>query len=261
MYCARREVSHEQAGFSRNLENRIGARVGGSGLSRSGAGTECRHVRHVGGDVHRGDSNAFIPVNNTIAYRNDIALTGTDGDFTAGPQLPSGALLDSIQWTFCSEGASTSGNHGMQLVRRDGLVIKGFSRGADPIGPGCTTVTDDLSALGIVVDNQQNRVELTLTPSFAADQFNVGVPVTKEQLQPDQFTVAVIAYRLQVSPAPASATFGDVPTSHPLFQYVEALAAAGITGGCGRGNFCPDAPLTRGQMAVFLAKALGLQWH
>ena len=190
-------------------------------------------------------SNAFIPVDNTIPYRNDIALTGTEGDFTAGPLLPSGALLDSIQWTFCSEGSSTAGNHGMQLVRRDGLVIKGFSRGADPIGPGCTTVTDDLLSLGMVVDNQLNRVELTLTPSFAADQF----------------TVAVIAYRLQVSAAPAHATFGDVPTSHPFFQYVEALAAAGITGGCGRGNFCPDAPLTRGQMAVFLAKALGLQWQ
>lgn len=189
-------------------------------------------------------SNAFVPVDNTIAYRNDIALTGTEGDFTAGPLLPSGALLDSIQWTFCSEGASTAGNHGMQLVRRDGLVIKGFSRGADPIGPGCTTVTDDLSALGMVVDNQLNRVELTLTPSFSANRF----------------TVAVIAYRLQVSPAPAHATFGDVPTSHPFFRYVEALAA-GVTGGCGGGNFCPDAPMTRGQMAVFLAKALGLQWQ
>jgi hypothetical protein len=33
-----------------------------------------------------------------------------------------------------------------------------------------------------------------------------------------------------------------------------------VTGGCGNGNYCPDAPLTRGQMAVFLAKALGLHW-
>jgi len=189
-------------------------------------------------------SNAFIPINNTITYLNNISLTATEGDFTAAPLLPSGALLDSIQWTFCSEGASTAGSHGMQLLRRDGVVIKGFSRGADPIGPGCTTVTDDLSSLNMVVDNLQNRVELTLTPSHAADQF----------------TVAVIAYRLQVSPAPATATFGDVPTSHPFFRYVEALAAAGITGGCGGGNFCPDAPLTRGQMAVFLSKALGLQW-
>ena len=30
--------------------------------------------------------------------------------------------------------------------------------------------------------------------------------------------------------------------------------------GCGSGNFCPDSPLTRRQMAVFLSKALGLHW-
>ena len=71
---------------------------------------------------------------------------------------------------------------------------------------------------------------------------------------------ATVYYKLQVSPAPATATFGDVPTNHLFFQFIEALAASGITGGCGGGNYCPDAPLTRGQMAVFLAKALGLQW-
>jgi hypothetical protein len=69
-----------------------------------------------------------------------------------------------------------------------------------------------------------------------------------------------VRYRLQVSPAPATATFNDVPTNHPFFQFIEALAASGITGGCGGGNYCPDAPLTRGQMAVFLSKALGLHW-
>jgi hypothetical protein len=67
-------------------------------------------------------------------------------------------------------------------------------------------------------------------------------------------------YTLQVSPAPGSATFGDVPTSHPFFQFVEALVASGITAGCGGANYCPDAPLTRGQMAVFLSKALGLHF-
>jgi S-layer homology domain len=67
-------------------------------------------------------------------------------------------------------------------------------------------------------------------------------------------------YRLQVSPAPPTSDFGDVPTSSPQFQFIEALYASGITVGCGGGNYCPNAPLTRGQMAVFLAKALGLQW-
>lgn len=69
-----------------------------------------------------------------------------------------------------------------------------------------------------------------------------------------------IYYRLKVSDAPGFATFNDVPVGSALHQYVEAVAAAGITAGCGSGNFCPNDPITRGQMAVFLAKALGLHW-
>jgi SpoIID/LytB domain protein len=37
--------------------------------------------------------------------------------------------------------------------------------------------------------------------------------------------------------------------------YVNALAAAGITGGCGSGRYCPDDSVTRGQMASFLYRA------
>jgi hypothetical protein len=74
------------------------------------------------------------------------------------------------------------------------------------------------------------------------------------------FDSARVYYQLQVSPAPATATFGDVPAGHPFFQFIEALVASGITVGCGGGNYCPDAPLTRGQMAVFLSKALGLHF-
>lgn len=39
---------------------------------------------------------------------------------------------------------------------------------------------------------------------------------------------------------------------------VEALAREGITRGCGGDRFCPDDPVTRGQMAAFLVRALGL---
>ncbi len=70
----------------------------------------------------------------------------------------------------------------------------------------------------------------------------------------------VVWWRRQVSPAPASATFTDVPTGHWAFQFVEALAASGITAGCSANQYCPDAPLTRAQMAVFLAKGLGLDF-
>lgn len=75
-----------------------------------------------------------------------------------------------------------------------------------------------------------------------------------------RFSAVRVRYRLQVSPAPATATFADVPAGSALHQYVEALVAAGVTAGCGDGNYCPGASVTRGQMAVFLAKALGLHW-
>ncbi len=70
----------------------------------------------------------------------------------------------------------------------------------------------------------------------------------------------LIGYKLQVSPAPATATFGDVSTDYPYFRAIEALAASGITSGCGGGSFCPGQPVTRGEMAKFLANALGLHW-
>jgi hypothetical protein len=41
---------------------------------------------------------------------------------------------------------------------------------------------------------------------------------------------------------------------------IESLAAAGITQGCNpplNDRFCPDKSVTRGQMAAFLARALG----
>lgn len=71
---------------------------------------------------------------------------------------------------------------------------------------------------------------------------------------------ATLSWRRQVSPAPDTATFDDVPTGHLFFQQIEALASSGITSGCDADSFCPGAPLTRGQMASFLATALGLNW-
>jgi hypothetical protein len=78
--------------------------------------------------------------------------------------------------------------------------------------------------------------------------------------RPQYFGGVEVWWHRTVSPAPAVATFGDVPTSHVFFQFIEAMAASGITKGCGGGNFCPDAPVTRGQLAVFLSKALGLHF-
>jgi hypothetical protein len=58
------------------------------------------------------------------------------------------------------------------------------------------------------------------------------------------------------TPPPATGSvFTDVPADAFAAAWIEALAAEGISSGCGGGLFCPGASVTRAQMAVFLLKA------
>jgi len=59
------------------------------------------------------------------------------------------------------------------------------------------------------------------------------------------------------TPPPATGTvFTDVPSNSFAAAYIEALAAAHVTGGCGGGNYCPSSPVSRAQMSVFLLRTL-----
>jgi hypothetical protein len=51
-------------------------------------------------------------------------------------------------------------------------------------------------------------------------------------------------------------TFADVPCSSPYARWIEELVRRTVTCGCGQGNYCPTAPVTREQMAVFLLRTL-----
>ena len=75
-----------------------------------------------------------------------------------------------------------------------------------------------------------------------------------------QFRGIAVYWNRQISPAPASQTFPDVNPGFWAFQEIEALAASGITEGFPDGTFRPTNPVTRAQMATFLARALGLHW-
>ena len=62
-----------------------------------------------------------------------------------------------------------------------------------------------------------------------------------------------------IPPAVGSGTgFGDVPVDYWAAALIKQLVTEGITAGCGNGNYCPEAPVTRAQMAVFLVKTFGL---
>jgi hypothetical protein len=88
-----------------------------------------------------------------------------------------------------------------------------------------------------------------ITAGCSAADFCPDEPVTRGQM------AVFIETALGNLPHPCPGQFTDVSSNHPFCGFIERLAADGITSGCGSGNFCPDAPITRGQMAVFLVAA------
>jgi S-layer homology domain len=51
-------------------------------------------------------------------------------------------------------------------------------------------------------------------------------------------------------------SFTDVPRAHPFYKKIETLFHNGITTGCSQGVYCPDADVSRANMAIFLARAI-----
>ena len=98
-----------------------------------------------------------------------------------------------------------------------------------------------------------------------ADGVTVGCATSPARYCPDDSVtreeMAVLLLRAKydagyTSPPATGTVFNDVPTDHPFASWIEELAAEGITAGCGGGNYCPDMSVTRGQMAIFLVRAL-----
>jgi len=158
--------------------------------------------------------------------------------------IPSGAVVDYIGIDTCSDHDGAWGVE-LWLIDRYGSMIpvESFSSSAH-----CFDTDYNLSPMGYQLARNVHN-ELVLQVEEAGN--GTSCPT---------FLFAEIWWKRVVSPPPGSADFLDVPTSSPQFQFIEALYHSGITAGCGGGNYCPNNPLTRGQMAVFLAKALGLHW-
>jgi hypothetical protein len=184
---------------------------------------------------------------NFIANAFNARACTSNCNLMAPVMLPAGAVIEAMQLEACD----TTG---------PGIILAALFRNvqleaarvllAGPIStdgaPGCAFFTAILAPPHTVNnDDGTYTVQVSLSGGTIATRFQA----------------VRIVYRLRVSNAPGTATFpNDVPTSHPFFRFVEALAAAGITGGCSPGSYCPDSPVTRGQMAVFLATALGLHF-
>jgi hypothetical protein len=141
-------------------------------------------------------------------------------------------------------------------------TLYAFSGGGPFSGAPATSVVATVSSAGAGGYGYATQaVSYTVRNNVAYDPDAADLEIeVNSQMSGLEFKAVDLWWMRQISPAPATATFTDVPTDHPFFAFVEALAAAGITVGYPDGRFGVDDPITRGQMAVFMAKALGLYW-
>jgi uncharacterized repeat protein (TIGR01451 family) len=107
-------------------------------------------------------------------------------------------------------------------------------------GPGHT---DTWTLTGGTIDAGQGNNAISFTS---------GAPGTTMLLQ---LVDSLAGCQVPAANALVSVDFLDVPPADPFHDFVNTVARNGITAGCGGGNYCPGASVTRAQMAVFLLKS------
>jgi len=90
-----------------------------------------------------------------------------------------------------------------------------------------------------------------ITVGCRAGEYCPAEPVTRGQM------ASLLVRALEVPPSQGDPFLDDDGNVHE--SDIAALAAAGITHGCSEARFCPDAPVTRAEMASFLTRALDLE--
>lgn len=194
------------------------------------------------------DGDTATTIWNNVSYRRYVS--SAPGCCLHAPVvLPAGAMFTGIEIDACDTSTTAAMFAGLATCLPIGCGFVGLINTGDPTAtPGCASFraapavpynVDNASFTHIVEVN--NNGDLTGAASVHAVR---------------------IYYKLRVSQPPPMPTFSDVPPSHPFYQFIEALVASGITAGCSASppQYCPDAFLTRGQMAVFLSRALGLHF-
>lgn len=180
----------------------------------------------------------------------NLSRLGTELFADAQIHLPTGVNISAMRWW--ANDTNAASDISFFIFRAchpsfgPGGTVTTLIASADPATTGATgNQSGVIAGAPLTVDNLNCRYK-------ARVRFDATAGLTLQKIR--------VQWNRQVSPAPAIATFSDVPTTHSQFRFVEALVSAGITGGCGAGVYCPDASLTRGQMAVFLSVALGLNF-
>jgi hypothetical protein len=127
----------------------------------------------------------------------------------------------------------------------------------NPSGTSGTLVNGWVADFADVPGGQQFYVQITkLVANAITVGCGTGIYCPLNSVTRQQMAVFLLKSKngLCYVPPPCTGVFPDVPCSSNFAPWIEALAEAGITGGCGGGNYCPTNPVIRQQMAVFLLK-------
>ena len=201
---------------------------------------------------------------------NDIVVTNNDG--TAGTlkkawivdflDVPPAQQFYSWVTTLVSNAITVgvgSGNYGVAdptLRQQMAVFLLKGRHGLCYVPPTCTGTFSDVPCPSLFADWIEALAAEGITGGCGGGNYCPTNPVRRDQM-------AVFLLKAEHGPAyvPPTCTgvFPDVPCPSQFANWIERLAAENITGGCGGGNYCPQNPNTRGQMAVFLVKTFGLQ--
>lgn len=137
----------------------------------------------------------------------------------------------------------------VSIVLITGMMVLGSTATvlANPTDPGGTFWDDD----GNTHEAQIEAIAAArITFGCDDDLYCPGQAVTRGQMA---------AFLKRAFPIPASSVdYFDDDAGSTFENDINALADAGITVGCAVRSYCPDRPVTRGEMAAFLARVLEL---
>jgi hypothetical protein len=141
---------------------------------------------------------------------------------------------------FCPDDPVTRGQMAAFLHRALGTTL--------PTGEA-TDFTDTTTS--VFADDIEWLSATGITRGCTPDHFCPDDPVTRGQM-------AAFLHRALGTTLPTGEATDFTDTTTSVFaDDIEWLSATGITRGCTPDHFCPDDPVTRGQMAAFLHRALG----
>jgi hypothetical protein len=210
-----------------------------------------------GASIHRTDSVIVNGLTFKGPTTRDFPLLGTRGVFPidvspiifiAPAQFPDGATLQRMEVAAWRDSSST---RTLEVTLRELCDSPSVCTPSDQFptvavsGSGYTRSSADLTFPPV-----NNRMRLyTLTASFAGP----GAPDTLQLIS------VRVTFERNVTPAPSSPTYDDVPSDLPSFQFIEAMAAARLAlPDCAPRRHCPDAIVTQGEFASVFTRAIGL---